>query len=98
MIGAIWNFQIQADTAANIVQMGEERLKPLLQRSPGLKEFITLTDPASHTRMMVIVLWESEETSAALRNSPEFQQIFSEMGRVFTSPPTREALEVASYF
>jgi heme-degrading monooxygenase HmoA len=93
MIIAVWKAEAKPDTGDNYAQIIKEQVLPLMRQHQGFHH-LTIGKAATGNQVIVVSYWNSEEESAVLRSSPEWQASFAQIQKAFVSTPTRESFEV----
>jgi heme-degrading monooxygenase HmoA len=93
MIIAVWKAEAKPGSDDNYAEIIKEQVLPLMRQHKGFRH-LTIGKAATGNQVIVVSYWDSEEESAALRSSPEWQASFAQIQQGFVSPPMRESFEV----
>jgi heme-degrading monooxygenase HmoA len=93
MIIAVWKAEAKPGSGDNFAQIIKEKMLPLMRQHKGFRH-LTIGKAAAGNQVIVVSYWNSEEESAVLRNSPEWQEAFAQSQQAFVTTPIREAFEV----
>ncbi|MEZ4662709.1 MAG: antibiotic biosynthesis monooxygenase family protein [Caldilineaceae bacterium] len=94
MIARVITFQLQSGKTAEMLEIANNSVVPLMQQQSGCRLITMLSDGAAD-KVLAVGLWESAADLQANEQSGMFQEQLAKVKHLCTLPPVRELYEVS---
>jgi hypothetical protein len=88
------SFRLKSNTHSDYTRTIENEILPLLNKQPGFKEEITLSNPASHD-VVAISLWDSK-ANAEVYNTNCYPEVLRKLAKMIDGTPKVQTFEAVT--
>lgn len=93
MFLSVWSGELKPGMAEEASSVFEKTVRPVVSNATGFIKTVFGLDRNTN-KLVGIVLWNSAEDAAAVRDSTKFKAAFAQLLPQYKAPPTNENFEV----